>query len=288
MSGSGRWEPRLSGLTRSAGAPNSAAGPPLAGRMSLREELIAGPVPRFEVPGWRERYGVVAGITGRGELPGRGFDLGLWTEAPVGEVSSRWRAFRGAERGFSGVVLGNQVHQTSVSWHDGVRGWLQIDGVDGHATHTAGVLLTVTVADCIPVYLVDPVRRAVSLLHSGWRGTAAGILTRGLQLLQQHAGSVSTDVLMHCGVGICGHCYEVGAEVMDGCGLPHEGRGPWHADLRGVLSDQARELGITIISTSQWCSAHDRPAFYSHRASGGRDGRMVAYLGIPFPDSDAA
>src|SRR5688572_4965827 len=60
----------------------------------LREVPVAGPIPRYEVPNWRERYGVAAGITGRGSEPGRGFDLGLWSNAPVGEVMSRWLAFR--------------------------------------------------------------------------------------------------------------------------------------------------------------------------------------------------
>ncbi len=160
----------------------------------------------------------------------------------------------------------------------------RLEGVDGHATAAPGILLTVTVADCIPVYLVDPVRRAVCLLHSGWRGTAGGILSRGLQLLQERAGSQAADVVVHCGVGICGPCYEVGSEVMTGCGLRHEGAGPWHAELREVLASQARSLGVGEVSTSQWCSAHDRPRFYSHRASGGRDGRMVAFLGLPGPD----
>jgi YfiH family protein len=238
-------------------------------------------VPRFEVPEWRDRYGVIAGITGRGELTGRGFDLGLWTDAPVGEVMSRWRAFRGAEAGFSAVILGHQVHRTEVAWHPAGRGWMQIEGVDGHATSTPGLLLTVTVADCIPVYLVDPVRRAVALLHSGWRGTAGRILTRGVATLVEAVKSRPSDILVHCGVGICGECYEVGSEVMTGCGLPHPGAGPWHVDLRGVLSEEARGLGLGAVSTSQWCSAHDRSRFYSHRASAGRDGRMVAFLGIP-------
>lgn len=252
--------------------------------LSVRETLVAGGVPRYEVPEWRDRYGVIAGITGRGELPGRGFDLGLWTDAPVGEVMSRWRSFRGAEPGFATVVLGNQVHRTEVAWHEGGRGWVQIEGVDGHATATPGLLLTVTVADCIPVYLVDPVRRAVALLHSGWRGTAGQILRRGVETLIQAAGSKPANIVAHCGVGICGDCYEVGSEVMAGCGLEHDGVGPWHVDLRAVLAEQAAALGLGAVSTSQWCSAHDRPRFYSHRASRGTDGRMVAYLGISTSD----
>jgi len=246
----------------------------------LAEEEVDGAVPRRELPGWRERFGVVAGITGRGGLPGRGFDLGLWSEAPVGEVMNRWRAFRQSEPGFGAAVLGHQVHGARVAWHERADGWVQLEGVDGHATATRGILLTVTVADCIPVYLVDPRRRAIALLHAGWRGTAAGILGRGLELLAERAGTDPADVVMHAGVGICGRCYEVGSEVMTGVGLPADGGGPWHVDLRERLAVQARWLGIGEVTRSSWCSAHDRGRFYSHRASRGADGRMVAYLGV--------
>jgi copper oxidase (laccase) domain-containing protein len=247
----------------------------------VREQAAPGPVPRFLLDDWLERYGIVAGITGRGDEGGRGFDLGLWTDAAVGDVMGRWRQFRSAEAGFPAVVLGTQVHGREVAWHDRVSGWLQVDGLDGHATAVAGLLLTVTVADCIPVYLAAPTQRAVALLHAGWRGTAGGILERGVELLAAHAGCSSSDLVMHCGVGICGDCYEVGPEVLEGVGLRGDGRGPWKVDLRERLADQAARLGIGDMTTSTWCSAHHRPLFYSHRASGGSDGRMVAYLGIP-------
>jgi copper oxidase (laccase) domain-containing protein len=52
-------------------------------------------------------------------------------------------------------------------------------------------------------------------------------------------------------------------------------------DLRAILVAQAERLGVGAVSVSPWCSAHDRDHFFSHRASGGRDGRMVAYLGQP-------
>jgi copper oxidase (laccase) domain-containing protein len=68
---------------------------------------------------------------------------------------------------------------------------------------------------------------------------------------------------------------------MAGCGVRHDGTGPWHLDLRDRLSRQAAELGVGRVTASTWCSAHDRGCFYSHRASGGKDGRMVAYLGMP-------
>jgi polyphenol oxidase len=250
------------------------AGPPL-----LEEQPVPdAAVPRMELREWAERYGVVAGITTRG----RGFSLGLWSEENVGQVMTRWRAFRAAFRSaFPMLVLSHQVHGTLVQWHrQEADGWLILDGLDGHATATRGTLLAITVADCVPVYFTVPHKRAVALLHAGWRGTAAHILERGVELLKREAFVRASEIVMHCGVGVCGECYEVGSEVLTQfSGRPETA--PGHVDLRAVLAQQARALGLTEISISPWCSAHDRERFLSHRASGGRDGRMVAYLGIP-------
>ena len=254
-----------------------------AGWRVLSEDSVSEDPPLFELVEWRRDYGLVAGITGRGGGSGPGFDLGLWSEAPVGEVMTRWRAFRHSLAGFSSVVLGGQIHGTEVRVAGPSRGWVQVDGIDGWVTTVPGVLLTVTVADCVPVYLAVP-GRGVALLHAGWRGTAGGILARGLERLTAETGSAVTDIVIHCGIAICGECYEVGSEVMSGCGKPAPGPGPWHLDLRETLADQAARLGVRQPTTSSLCSAHDRPSFYSHRASRGSDGRMVAYLGIPAAD----
>jgi hypothetical protein len=235
-------------------------------------------VPRLELTSWALKYGLTVGVTTREQ----GFNLGLHSEDPAGQVTSRWQALRGAVRDrFPGIVLGNQCHGTQVHWHDrAFEGWLQLDGVDGHATDRKGLLLLVTVADCIPVYLAAPKSGAIALLHAGWRGTADRILARGLHALTQHALVRPSDVVMHCGVGICGTCYEVGSEVAERL-TGERSEGATQVDLRGVLARQAAELGIPTVSISPYCSAHDREVFYSHRASQGRDGRMVAYLGRP-------
>jgi YfiH family protein len=249
------------------------------------EQRLPGPVPRWEVPGWRERFGVVAGVTGRGE--GDGFDLGLWTSRPVGEVSTRWREFLRAEPGFASAVLSHQIHGTQVAWSDRpTAGWTIRGGVDGHLTREPGVLLLVTVADCIPVYLVDPKRRLVALLHAGWRGVAGRILARGVEALAKVGGSSPADLVMHCGVGISGPCYEVGSEVLLACGKL-AGEAPANLDLRSLLREQGASLGILEISVSSWCTSRDAERFFSHRRSGGRDGRQVAYLGWPRDDHPA-
>ena len=239
------------------------------------ETPLGGPVPRYELARWREEFGILAGITVRGD-PARPFDLGLGGQAPVGEVLDRWTALRLAVPGFRGIVVSRQVHGTAVLWHTDVRGLTVHQGADGHATSTTGILLAVTAADCIPVYLADPVRRFVALVHAGWRGVAGGILSAGLAAMRVR-GSIVDNVLVHCGVGICGQCYEVGPEVFEGCGLapPPGGRGP--LDLRAVLLEQARGLGVENVSTSPYCSKHDG-GFFSHR--GGTEAWMAAYLGM--------
>ncbi|HUF35858.1 MAG TPA: polyphenol oxidase family protein [Gemmatimonadales bacterium] len=247
---------------------------------TMREEPVAGVVPRRELTEWRERFGIVAGITGRGGEEGEGFDLGLGGHAPVGGVTGRWRALRAALPGADGLVLGHQVHGAEVATVGAARGWLQMEGIDGWVTTTPGTYLAVTVADCIPVYLTVP-GRGIALLHAGWRGLAGAILGAGIERLLLATGGTRADVVMHCGVGICGACYEVGSEVMAGCRVPHGGPGPFRLDLRAVLADQAAALGVAGVTLSPWCSAHDRVQFFSHRASGGRAGRMVAYLGMP-------
>jgi YfiH family protein len=247
--------------------------------LELREEPAGdAAIPRLELRAWRERFGLIAGITTREH----GFSLGLWSDEPIGQVMNRWRAFRAAVRpAFPTVILGHQVHGTVVGWHERtVEGLLVRDEQDGQATNAPGVLLTVTVADCIPVYLAVPDQGLIALLHAGWRGTAGKILQRGVELLKRHGCARASDIVMHCGVGICGPCYEVGPEVASQLSGRQE-RGAQHVDLRRVLHDQARDLGIGEITRSGWCSAHDRDRFFSHRASGGTDGRMVAFLGRP-------
>src|ERR1700680_2375815 len=227
----------------------------------LREHPVGdASVPRLELAEWADRYGLVAGIT----IRGHGFGLGLWSEDNVGQVMTRWRAFHAAvQRAFPGLVTAHQVHGTAVRWQDQrADGWLLLDGVDGHATACEGVLLTVTVADCIPVYLAVPQKGAVALLHAGWRGVAAAVLERGVEVLKRHAFARGDDIVMHCGVGICGECYEVGPEVAARFSGGAD-TGQQHIDLRAILVQQARRLGISHVSVSSWCSAHHHHRVFS-------------------------
>ena len=244
----------------------------------LEERMIADPaVPRAELAEWAARFALRAGIT----LRGQGFSLGLWSDESAGTVLTRWRAFQEASRpGFDRFTLGHQVHGAEVAWHgSGGPGWLIREGVDGHATGEAGVLLCITVADCVPIYLCHPPSGHHALLHAGWRGVAAGILERVVATLGQKVAARPADLVVHLGVAICGDCYEVGPEVVRAV-TRRPARAPERLDLRGALAERATALGLGEVTISPWCSAHDE-AFFSHRRSRGADGRMVAYLGRP-------
>ena len=251
----------------------------------MTEEPVAAAdaVPRLELRAWKDRFGLTAGITTRGRSGD--YSLGLWSGTePVGRAMERWGAFRQVfAPGFTALVLGRQVHGREVRWQGpGAEGWLLLDGCDGHATREAGVLLAVSVADCVPVYLTDPASGAVALLHAGWRGTAAGILEAGIALLAERAPALRENIVLHCGVSICGMCYEVGPEVVlevTGGRVEKSER----LDLRAELTRRAGVAGVREVTVSPYCAAHDADRFHSHRASGGRGGRMIAYLGRAAP-----
>ena len=246
----------------------------------LAEQRVADPViPRAELAEWRERFGLVAGLTLRGG--NGGFSLGLATEEPIGQVMGRWRSFLHAMRpAFLAVQAAPQVHSARVTWHEQVGPGLHLaEPCDGHATAQRGLLLAVTIADCIPIYLVAG-KRMFALLHAGWRGIAEGVLERGVALVAERSGVPAERMVVHLGVGICGGCYEVGPEVVKAL----EGRRvrrPTQLDLRDVLARRAERLGVGEVSRSPLCTSCQRDEFFTHRGSDGRDGRMVAYLGRP-------
>ncbi len=243
---------------------------------SLTEtEIQDSGLPRYEILQWRQKFGLVAGVTARRE--GLDFRLDQGAEfKPPRAMDLR----EGLGAHFRWLVIGRQEHTAKVSVHSRLdRTYTVIPRCDGHATKLRGTLLLATVADCVPVYLAHPPTSTIALLHAGWRGIAAGILGTGLEKFLKLASASPEECLMHCGISICGQCYEVGLEVFSALGLePFGGR---NVDLRMLLAQQALSLGLEAVTVSTWCTAHHGGRFYSHRAQGPRAGRMVAYLGLP-------
>jgi YfiH family protein len=84
---------------------------------------------------------------------------------------------------------------------------------DASITNHPGLLLAIQTADCVPILLVDPKKRAIAAIHAGWRGTLARIATKAIGKMQMHFGTNARDLLAAIGPSIGPCCYEVGTEV---------------------------------------------------------------------------
>lgn len=238
-------------------------------------------VPFWVHPVWQASMPwLLQGTTGRG--PAEPYDFGLAGTQPVDRALGNWWRLRDGAHCAS-VAFARQVHGSDVLIHNEVAPGLTLaPAADGHATRTAGLLLAVSVADCVPISLVCTRTRTIVLLHAGWRGVADGILERGLIVLGELLAGRTSDLRIHFGPAICGQCYEVGPEVHAALGLPRNG--PGHTvDLRAALADRAVAAGVepAAISSSAWCTRCDSSVFFSHR--GGDAGRQVGVLGLRSP-----
>jgi YfiH family protein len=203
--------------------------------------------------------------------------FGILSDEPTRDVMGRWSDLRRELRpGASGArfATASQVHGTRVVVHGaGWDGWLRVDDADGHAAIQRGTGVAVTIADCVPVFVAHP-SGAIALLHSGWRGTAGRIVTRGIEALA-HRGSPSSELRVHLGPAICGKCYEVSADVMRQLTGHDPGRAAT-VDLRALIAGHARAAGVRHITISPSCTRCDNDRFFSHRA--GDTGRQVGVL----------
>lgn len=161
---------------------------------------------------------------------------------------------------------------------------------DGIMTDQPGILLGIQTADCIPVLVADPVNRAVAGFHAGWRGTVERIVESGVQRMAEEFGSNPAKLIAAIGPGIGNCCYAVGGEVegrfdakfIYAAELFERREDGLYLDLIEANRRQllAAGLGADSISTVGGCTSCRPDLFFSHRASGGHAGRMMAVIGI--------
>lgn len=247
---------------------------------TVTEELDPGDIPLYRHPEWRDRLPwLVQGTTGRGEGEDA-FDLGLFGRSPIGPALERWAALRRAT-GARVAIHARQVHGVEIAaWEaDLPAGLFVAEGLDGHLTDRTGMLLAVSVADCIPIFLADETSRTVAVVHAGWRGVAAGGLEAMVRSLEDR-GIDARGLWLHSGPSICGACYEVGPEVHAAVNPGQTPSGiPTPIDLRAAVAGRARVLGVPDerITLSSHCTRCGPGDFFSHR--GGSPARQMGVLG---------
>jgi len=131
---------------------------------------------------------------------------------------------------------------------------------DGLLTAIPGLCLGVYVADCCAIYLVDPVKRAIGLLHSGRKGTELGIARRAVETLAAEFGSDPSDLVAQLSPCIRPPQYEV--------------------DFAAEIVRQLRAAGVGRVEDCGANTAADPARYYSYRMEKGRTGRLLALLMI--------
>jgi YfiH family protein len=202
-----------------------------------------------------------------------------------------WREYEWLDHGFGTrdsdglgepVATLKQVHSDTVVRVDEGRGCL--GNGDSLITDRPGVYLTIRTADCIPVLIIDPVRRAVGAVHAGWRGTAASIVAKTVERMRLEFGSEAGDLEAAIGPGIGQCCYEVSADVAARFA-------PWFPELSSVADAvridlveanrmQLAAAGVRQIVAASRCTRCGSDEFHSFRRDGDLSGRMTSGIAI--------
>lgn len=240
-------------------------------------------------PAFAEAYPSIlcALSTRQGGVSDGGFGMNLSYavgDDPAAVTENRKRFFGALGIGLDELALQKQVHGDTIRCIDGPGTW---DDTDGLCTSAAGVYLCVTIADCVPVFLVDPTVPAVGVVHAGWRGSTAGIAARGVQCMAEKLGAIPSEMVGYIGPSAGSCCYTVGPEVAAHFSPSHVRRenGVFHVDLKQVNRTQLIEAGLRedaiVVETA--CTICEGVLYHSHRREGTRSGRMMGVLGIRKP-----
>ncbi len=164
-----------------------------------------------------------------------------------------------------------------------------IEDIDGLITNVPGVFLFTTFADCLPIFIFDPKRNLIALLHAGWRGTVIGICTKTIERLKLEFSSNPRDLQIFIGPSIHSCCFEIKQGVKNRFKKDEFGKrgllvreSKTFVDLQKINFLQLTSQGIppSNIEISPLCTACKTNIFYSHRIEGLNRGAMGAVIGL--------
>lgn len=197
------------------------------------------------------------------------------------------------------MVLSDQTHTTNVrviTEEDRGKGILRpqdYSDVDGMITNVPGIVLVTSYADCVPLYFVDPVRKAIGLSHSGWKGTVGHIGQKAVEKMHEVYGSEPKDIVAAIGPSICQSCYEVSDDVAEAFRanftadeaadiLLDKGNGKYQLDLWKANWYVLTDAGILPehLSVTDLCTACHPDLLWSHRKTNGQRGGLSAFLSL--------
>jgi hypothetical protein len=188
----------------------------------------------------------------------------------------------------------NQVHKDDIFVVKSYGGYFssraELD-YDAIMTDRVGLAICVKTADCVPVFIVDRVKKIIAVVHAGWRGSALGISAKAIRLFVDKYGSSPRDILAAIGPSIGQCCYQVDKAAADEFLQLHQHElflsagnkaDKWMLDLAEANRRQLVESGVSEanIDLSDLCTVCNRDMFFSHRGSGGVTGRQINFMMI--------
>ncbi len=177
----------------------------------------------------------------------------------------------------------HQVHGTRIKQVMLPGYW---DGYDALITDRPDCYLSVSVADCVPILLVDPVRRAVGAAHAGWRGTVGHIATQTVLAMQQAYGTRPADCYAYIGTCIDECSFAVDADVADHFATTAKrwdsDHQKYYVDLKAANRHDLLRAGLLEerIEVSPFCTFVQHADYFSHRYAGGVTGRGLGVVGF--------
>ena len=182
--------------------------------------------------------------------------------------------------GFSPKMLAvpEQIHSPVITCIDTPGTYMAVDGL---ITNNPEIILTLNMADCVPLYLYEPNSQIIGLVHSGWRGTKGGIVFNAVRKMQEMgANGKEVSIFLGPAIGFC--CYEVDEEVADNFNKKAKKKlenGKWKVGLHEQIYLQLIQLKIpsTNINRSDICT-FESPICHSYRQNGPNAGRMIAFM----------
>jgi hypothetical protein len=187
-----------------------------------------------------------------------------------------------------------EISEENIAWSKLVHGNkvlvadqpMKAEGCDAVITNKPNVFATVSIADCTPVLIYDPKRKACAAIHAGWRGTVAKIVTETLKAMQINYGTKGEDCLAFVGACIGEKNFEVGEEVAvqfdDDVKRFDTRKKKYFVDLKKENKKQLLQFGLkeNNIEVSEYCTIADNDKFFSYRKEKGITGRMLAVIGF--------
>ena len=224
----------------------------------------------------------------------------------IDKVKENYRRFFDAV-GFAlnNMVMSDQIHETDIMKIDekkineineeskGIEDRV-CKNIDGLITNLPNVPLVTFYADCVPLYFVDTVNKAIGLSHSGWRGTVKGMGIKTVEAMVREYGSNPENIVAVVGPSICQDCYEVSKEVVDEFHKEYYDKfdvssiyyekengkmqlNLWEANRQILLLAGLKSENIVI---SNVCTSCHSDLLFSHRKTNGKRGNLIAVMEI--------